>query len=72
MGVEGEVIIIIININAGISINVIILRVTHWLHVPWRSNENVPAIFGTSNPFESFFNMPGMGSNPHQVVQWTM
>jgi len=22
--------------------------------------------FGTSNPFESFFNMPGMGSNPHQ------
>ena len=25
--------------------------------------------FGTSNPFESFFNMPGMGSNPHQVAQ---
>ena len=23
--------------------------------------------FGTSNPFESFFNMPGMGGNPHQV-----
>lgn len=22
--------------------------------------------FGTSNPFESFFNMPGMGANPHQ------
>jgi len=22
--------------------------------------------FGTSNPFESFFNMPGMGGNPHQ------
>jgi hypothetical protein len=24
--------------------------------------------FGTSNPFENFFNMPGMGGSPHQVT----
>jgi hypothetical protein len=23
--------------------------------------------FGTSNPFENFFNMPGMGGTTHQV-----
>jgi hypothetical protein len=24
--------------------------------------------FGTSNPFENVFNMPGMGGSPHQVT----
>jgi len=28
--------------------------------------ETFAQFFGTSNPFESFFNMPGMGGNPHQ------
>ena len=30
-------------------------------------NATFAEFFGTSNPFESFFNMPGMGGNPHQV-----
>ena len=64
MGVEGEVIINIININAGISINVIILRVTHWLHVPWRSNENVPAIFWDKQPLRELLQHARDGIKP--------
>ena len=54
----------IININAGISINVIILRVTHWLHVPWRSNENVPAIFWDKQPLRELLQHARDGIKP--------
>ena len=76
MGVEGEVIINIININAGISINVIILRVTHWLHVPWRSNENVPAIFWDKQPLRELLQhardgiKPAPGSSMDNVMHY--
>merc|ERR1719278_417173 len=39
-------------------------RVTHWLHVPWRSNENVPAIFWDKQPLRELLQHARDGIKP--------
>ena len=58
-------IISIINISISISIKVdIILRVTHWLHVPRGPDEDVPAIFWDEQPLRELLQYARDGVKP--------